>query len=154
MKKANILALALRPAMRVTKSHLGGAIFVMALVVGLAASATAQSTVTEVVGGLHSPRGLAFGPGGQLYVAQSGDDTANGSIIEILNPMAVYPRVRTIVSDLPTIGEGGEFTSVNGISIFGNGVNFGLYAIMAASPQYTGDPAFGNLLKIDYRHEI
>src|SRR5262245_52859223 len=154
MKKTNILALARRPALRVTKSHLGAAIFVIVLVVGLAASATAQNTVTQVVGGLHSPRGLAFGPGGQLFVAQSGDDTANGSIIEILDPMAVHPRVRTIVSDLPTIGEGGEFTSVDGISILGDGVNFGLYAIMAANPQFTGDPAFGNLLRVDYRNNV
>ena len=154
MKKTNILALALRPALRVTKSHLGAAIFVIVLIVGLAASATAQNTVTQVIGGLHSPRGLAFGPGGQLFVAQSGDDTANGSIIEILDPMAVHPRVRTIVSDLPTIGEGGEFTSVDGISILGDGVNSGLYAIMAASPQATGDPAFGNLLRVDYRNNV
>jgi len=154
MKKANILALALGPAVRVTKSHFGAAILVMVVVVGLAASATAQSTVTQVIGGLHSPRGLAFGPGGQLFVAQSGDDTANGSIIEILDPMAVHPRVRTIVSDLPTIGEGGEFTSVDGISILGDGVNSGLYAIMAASPQATGDPAFGNLLRVDYRNNV
>src|SRR5215472_13578031 len=42
MKKANILALALRPAARATKSHLGAAILVMVLVVELAASATAE----------------------------------------------------------------------------------------------------------------
>jgi hypothetical protein len=113
MKKTNILALALRPAMRVTKFHLG-AIFVMVLVVGLAESATAQSTVTQVIGGLHSPRGLAFGPGGQLYVAQSGDETVDGSIIEILNPMSVHPNVRTIVSDLPAIGGGGSLPASMG----------------------------------------
>jgi hypothetical protein len=154
MKKASILALALRPAMRVTKSHLGAAIVVMVLAAGLAASATAQTTITQVIGGLHSPRGLAFGPGGQLFVAQAGDDTANGSIIEILNPTAVHPRVRTIVSDLPVTGEEGEFVGVDGISIFGNGVNFGLYAIMAVDPQQTGDPAFGNLLRVGYRGNV
>jgi hypothetical protein len=154
MNKPNILALAPKPAMRVTKSHLGGAIFVVALVVGLAASATAQRTVTQVVGGLHSPRGLAFGPGGQLFAAQSGDDTVDGSIIEILNPMDSHPVVRTLVSGLPVGGAEGEFAGVDGISIIGNGVNFGLYAIMAASPQYTGDPAFGNLLRVDYRRNV
>jgi len=154
MKKANILALALRPAIHVTKSHLGAAIFVIVLGVGLAASATAQSTVTQVVGGLHSPRGLAFAPGSQLFVAQSGDDTVGGSIIEILNPTDSHPVVRTLVSGLPVIGAEGEFGSVDGISVFGNGVNFGLYAIMAADPQQTGDPAFGNLLKIDYRNRV
>jgi hypothetical protein len=154
MKKANILARAPRPAVRVTQSHLGAAIFVMLLVVGLAASATARSTVTQVVGGLHSPRGLAFGPGGQLFVAQSGDDIANGSIIEILNPMDSHPVVRTLVSGLPVGGAEGEFAGVDGISILGNGRNFGLYAIMAADPQQTGDPAFGNLLRVDYRNNV
>jgi len=112
MNKPNILAMALESAMRVTKSHLGGAIIVMMLAAGLAASAIAQSPIIEVVGGLHSPRGLTFGPGGQLYVAQTGEtDTVNGSIIEILSPMAVRPNVRTIVSGLPVIGdpEEGEF---------------------------------------------
>jgi hypothetical protein len=157
MNKPNILAPALKPAMRVTKSHLGGAIIVIVLAIGLAASAIAQSTVTEIVGGLHSPRGLTFGPGGQLYVAQTGEtDTVDGSIIEILSPMAVRPKVRTIVSGLPVIGDPdeGEFLGVSGISIFGNGVNFGLYAIMAVDPQQTGDPAFGNLLRVNHRNQV
>jgi len=150
------VALALKPAMRVTKSHLGGAIIVMVLAAALAASAIAQSTVTEVVGGLHSPRGLAFGPGGQLFVAQTGDEEIAGSIIEILDPMAIHPIVRTLLSGLPNVGdpEEGEFLGVDGISIFGDGVNFGLYAIMAVDPQQTGDPAFGNLLRVDYRNQV
>ena len=156
MKKQNILALALKPAMRLAKSHVGGTIIVMVLTVGLAASATAQSTVTQVVGGLHSPRGLAFAPGGQLFVAQTGDETVNGSIIEILSPMSVRPIVRTIVSGLPVIGdpEEGEFLGVSGLSVFGTGRNFGLYAIMAVDPQQTGDPAFGNLLRVKYRNQV
>jgi len=48
----------------------------MMLAIGLAASGVAQNSVTEVVGGLHSPRGITFGPGGQIYVAQAGDETA------------------------------------------------------------------------------
>src|SRR6266566_5228 len=138
MNKQNILALALKPALRVTKFHLGGAIIVMVLAAGLAASATAQSTITQVVGGLHSPRGLTFGPGGQLFVAQTGEtDTVDGSIIEILNPMAVRPNVRTIVSGLAVTGdpEEGEFLGISGISASGRGRNFGLYAIMAVDPQ-------------------
>src|SRR5207249_8329031 len=97
-------------------------------------------------------RGLAFAPGGQLFVAQTGDDTVAGSIIEIPSPMAIRPIVRTLVSGLPVIGdpEEGEFLGVSGISGFGNGRNFGLYAIMAVDPQQTGDPAFGNLLRVDY----
>src|SRR6266542_570304 len=156
MNKPNILALASKPALRVTKSHLGGTIITMIVAVGLAASAIAQSTVTQVVGGLHSPRGLAFGPGGQLFVAQTGDDTVTGSIIEILNPMDTRPLVRTIASGLPNVGdpEEGEFLGVSGISVFGNGVNFGLYAIMAVDPQQTGDEAFGNLLRVNHRNQV
>jgi hypothetical protein len=120
----------------------------------LIARADPPLPITQVIGGLHSPRGLAFGPGGQLFVAQAGDDTVNGSIIEILNPMAVHPLVRTTVSGLPVTGEEGEFVGVDGISIFGNGVNFGLYAIMAVDPQQTGDPAFGNLLRLNYRNQV
>ena len=72
-------------------------ILVLAIVPAIAGSENARSSsselaglgapVTQVVGGLHSPRGLAFGPGGQLFVAQAGDETTAGSIIEILNPM-------------------------------------------------------------------
>jgi hypothetical protein len=157
MNKPNILALALKSPTRVTKFHLGGAIIVMMLAAGLAASAIAQSPIIEVVGGLHSPRGLAFGPGGQLFVAQTGEtDTVDGSIIEILSPMAVRPNVRTIVSGLAVIGdpEEGEFLGVSGISVFGSGRNFGLYAIMAVDPQQTGDPAFGNLLRVNYHNQV
>jgi hypothetical protein len=79
-------------------------------------------------------RGLAISPGGQLYVTNTGDEETAGSIIEILNPLDSLPIVRTLVSGLPNVGEEGEFTGVDGISIFGNGVNFGLYAIMAVDP--------------------
>jgi hypothetical protein len=154
LNKTNIPALALEPVLRLAKSQLARAVIVMVLAVGLAASAMAQSTITQVVGGLHSPRGLAMGPGGQLFVAQAGDETVDGSIIEILSPMAVRPRVQTLVSGLPVVGEEGEFSSVDGISVFGNGRNFGLYAIMAVDPQQTGDPAFGNLLRVNNRNHV
>jgi hypothetical protein len=115
-----------------------------------------ETLITQVVGGLHSPRGLAFGPGGQLFIAQTGDEETAGSIIEILNPMSVHPNVRMLVSGLANVGdpEEGEFLGVDGISIFGDGVNFGLYAIMAVDPQQTGDPAFGNLLRVNYRRDV
>ncbi len=156
MNRLTIPALLLKPKMRLAQFQFNGAITVMVLAIGLATSAIAQSAVTEVVGGLHSPRGLAFGPGGQLFVAQTGDETVDGSIIEILNPMGVRPNVRTIVTGLPNVGdpEEGEFLGVSGLSILGNGRNFGLYAIMAVDPQQTGDPAFGNLLRVDYRRQV
>jgi hypothetical protein len=136
-------------------SHVVEVIIVMVLAIGFAASAVG-STVTEVVGGLHSPRGLTMGAGGQLYVAQAGDETVGGTIIEILNPMARHPNVRTIVSGLANIGdpEEGEFLGASGISVFGNGANFGLYLIMGVDPQQAGDSAFGNLLRVDYRNRV
>src|SRR5215471_3470996 len=141
MNRTNILALVLKPAMRLIKSQFGRAIIVVVLATGFAASAV-SSTVTEVVGGLHSPRGLAMGAGSQLYVAQAGDETVGGSIIEILNPMAKHPLVQTIVSGLTNIGdpEEGEFLGASGISIFGNGANFALYLMVGVDPQQTGDP--------------
>jgi hypothetical protein len=156
MNRPTIPALLLKAKMRLAQFQFNGAITVMVLAIGLATSAIAQSAVTEVVGGLHSPRGLAFGPGGQLFVAQTGDETVDGSIIEILNPMGVRPNVRTIVTGLPNVGdpEEGEFLGVSGLSILGNGRNFGLYAIMAVDPQQTGDPAFGNLLRVDYHRQV
>ena len=156
MNRLTIPALLLKPKMRLAQFQFNGAITVMVLAIGLATSAIAQSAVTEVVGGLHSPRGLAISPGGQLFIAQTGDQETAGSIIEILDPMAIHPIVRTLLSGLPNVGdpEEGEFLGVDGISIFGNGVNFGLYAIMTVDPQQTGDPAFGNLLRVDYRNQV
>src|SRR6266536_2414984 len=138
------------------KQHLRRTFFALAIVGALLALPKAEATITEVVGGLHSPRGLEFGPGGQLFVAQTGDDTVNGSIIEILSPMAVRPRVRTIASGLAVTGdpEEGEFLGISGISVFGNGVNFGLYGIMAVDPQQTGDEAFGNLLRVNNHNQV
>src|SRR5436190_21837779 len=138
------------------RQHLRRSFFALAIIGALLTLPSAEATITEVVGGLHSPRGLTFGPGGQLFVAQTGEtDTVDGSIIEILNPMAVRPNVRTIVSGLAVTGDPdeGEFLGVSGISVFGNGVNFGVYAIMAVEPQQTGDGAVGNRLSVNHRNQ-
>ena len=157
MNRPTIPALLLKPKMRLAQFQFNGAITVMVLAIGLATSAIAQSAVTEVVGGKHSPRGLAFGPGGQLFVAQTGDETVDGSIMEIVRIRWEFGR--TFGQSLPvspTFGdpEEGEFLGVSGLSILGNGRNFGLYAIMAVDPQQTGDLAFGNLLRVDYRRQV
>src|SRR6266566_1518982 len=74
MNKQNILALALKPAMRVTKFHFGGAIIVMMLAVGLVAASAAQAsggpTATPLVTGLQGAMGSTIGPDGALYVTE------------------------------------------------------------------------------------
>src|SRR5438094_3239917 len=75
MNKQNILALALKPAMRVTKFHFGGAIIVMMLAVGLVASSAAPPsggpTATLLVTGLaEGAKGSTIGPDGALYVTE------------------------------------------------------------------------------------
>src|SRR6266566_2480067 len=74
MNKQNILALALKPAMRVTKFHFGGAIIVMMLAVGLVAAASAAPcqvpTASLLVTGLEGATGSTVGPDGALYVTE------------------------------------------------------------------------------------
>src|SRR6266581_2600429 len=74
MNKQNILALALKPAMRVTKFHFGGAIIVMMLAVGLVAASAAPPsggpTATRLVTGLQGAMGSTIGPDGALYVTE------------------------------------------------------------------------------------
>jgi hypothetical protein len=106
-----------------------------------------------VIGGLHSPRGLAFGDDERLFVAEAGDEGANGSIIEIKDAKSGHPKVRTIVSGLPTVGGDGEFLGVDSVVPFGDGERFGLYAIMGLSPHEVGEP-FGRLLRIDKNNHI
>ena len=102
-----------------------------------------------VVDGLHSPRGLAFGPGDILYVAEAGDESHSGSIIQVVNPMSQNAKASTIVDTLSTVGDEGEFLGASGISVLGRGTNSGLYAIMGLSPEITGNNAFGNLFRVD-----
>jgi len=109
--------------------------------------------ITVVVEGLHSPRGLAFGPGNILYVAQAGDADHMGSIIEIRNSMSRNSTYRTILSQVATIGSEGEFIGLAGISVLNRGRNQGIYAIMGESPQGTGNNAFGNLLRVGFKGE-
>ncbi|PWT87602.1 MAG: hypothetical protein C5B55_14505 [Blastocatellia bacterium] len=118
-------------------------------VTAIAPRSNSEPAISVVVDGLHSPRGLAFGPGNILYVAEAGDADHAGSIIEVRNSMSQNPDARTIVEGLPTIGDEGEFIGVDGISVLGRGANSAIYAIMGLSPQGTGNNVFGNLFKID-----
>src|SRR6476620_12798260 len=82
-----------------------------------------QTQISVVVDGLHSPRGLAFGPGNILYIAEAGDETHTGSIMQVENAMSQNPTKHTIVANLPTTGDEGEFLGASGISVLGRGTN-------------------------------
>src|SRR5258708_13377511 len=108
-------------------------------------TAMAQS-VTPVATGLNSPRGVAFGPGGSLYVAEAGLAGGNGSgvgltgsITAINGPGSSHPDARRIVTGLASAGDEGEVVGPDGVSVLGNGE---IYIIMASSTtaQKSGDP--------------
>jgi hypothetical protein len=124
----------------------------MVILVGLVVPGTAamaDTPFTVVADGLHSPRGLAFGPGDVLYVAQAGDATADGSIVEIRNSMSQHPKVRTVVDGLAKATDEGDSIGVSGISVRGAGNGFSLYGVTGLAPQITGENAFGGLFEVD-----
>jgi glucose/arabinose dehydrogenase len=124
----------------------------LVLAIGLllpSAAIAASPGYTVVASGLHSPRGLSFGPGNILYAAQAGDAAQMGSIIQIRNSQSRHPTVRTVLGGIPTLGEMGDFIGIDGISVRGRGVNQSIYGIMGLSPTPTGNNAFGALIKVD-----
>src|SRR5438067_8389545 len=106
MNKQNILALALKPAMRVTKFHFGGAIIVMMLAVGLVAASAAPPsggpTATRLVTGLQGAMGSTIAPDGALYVTE-------GAVGQISRVDPQTGEKTTFASGLPPaiIGIGG-----------------------------------------------
>ena len=125
----------------------------LVLAVGLILPATAvavTSTYAVVASGLHSPRGLSFGPGNILYAAEAGDATHSGSILQITNSMSRHPIVRTILGGIASTGDEGQFIGIDGISVRGRGTNQSIFGIVGLSPQATGGNAnFGALIKVD-----
>src|SRR5216683_5617205 len=118
------------------------------------APAIAAGPFTVVADGLQNPRGLAFGPGGRLYVAQagSGGATATGKITEIRYPWLANPAVHDVVTGLISVGKESTAVSVAGLSAIGNGT---LYAAIEVSNAATRFPSrLGHLLKVSQGGQI
>lgn len=139
-----------------------------ALLLIVAVPRAQAGSVTPVATGLNNPRGVAFGPNGNLYVAEAGLGAGDGhggfgegigftsSITEIRKAASPNPTARRVVTGLASVGgtEHGfpEVVGADGISVHGEG---GIYVIMAESSEGLDldptDPAaaqFGHLLKI------
>lgn len=130
----------------------------------LAAPSAAADPYTVVAGGLHNPRGLAFGPGGVLYVSQAGlgggneQDGAqpgfglNGSITRIRHPGSDSPAIRTVKGGLPSLAVadpaiGLAVIGISGLSVHGHG---NIMGIMGESQEGTGidNRLMGALIKV------
>lgn len=101
-----------------------------------------------VADGLHSPRGLAFGPGNILYAAEAGDADHGGAVLQIVNSASQHPTTRTVVDGLPTIGDEGEFIGIDGISVLGRGTNQTIFGVFGLAPQNSGSSDFGRVVTI------
>jgi hypothetical protein len=127
--------------------------------------------LSVVAANLNNPRGLAFGLGGRLYVAEAGLGAGDGhggfgdgvgftgSITEIKNLGSPQPQARRIVTGLASLGtteRGPEVVGPDGLAAQRNGP---LYVIMAESVAgvLAGTPAldpdnvgqFGHLLQVN-----
>ena len=145
--------------------RLGAALTAAGLLAMLAAAPAGATppAYEQIATGLHSPRGLAFGPGGMLYVAEAGLAAGSpeagivpgvgmtGSITEISGPGS-NPQQRYVVTGLLSIGNDEGVVGIDGISVHGNG---GIYGIMALSSQGTGIPgAAGELIKVSQGGQV
>ncbi len=119
---------------------------------GLSQTANAKNAIspnmTVVASGLNNPRGLDFGPGGGLYVAEAGSGGAgpcgpgpegercygkSGSVTRIDPQTGIAARIS---SDLPSLAtpDGSFATGIHDISIHGLGNIF-------LTTGFAGDPA-------------
>ena len=129
-------------------------------------TAVAIGQTTTVATGLNNPRGLAFGPGGILYVGEAGLGAGNGaggvapgvgftgSVGEIRDLSSASPTYQRIITGLASNADSGGVTGPDGVSPLGNG---DLHIIMSESTEkiLADDPnanpvaanQFGKLLK-------
>jgi len=119
----------------------------IALVLITGAIVTADVPFTVVVPNLDSPRGLTFGPGGRLYVAQAGTGNADGRITEIRLKKGQVTGVSDVVTGLISVGDEGETIGVSGLSAHGNGTLFAQMSLSNAATGFTSD--LGHLLQVN-----
>jgi hypothetical protein len=109
-------------------------------------AAVAYGQVTPVATGLNNPRGLAFGPGGVLYVGEAGLGAGNGaggvglgvgftgSVGEIRDLSSPHPTFTRIITSLASSADAGGVVGPDGVSPLGNG---NISIIMAESTSAT-----------------
>jgi hypothetical protein len=134
-------------------------------VLAAAASASRRATVTSVMSGLDSPRGLAFGPKGALYVVEAGRGGtgpcvtlrglpfcygATGAISKLFNG-----KQERIVTGLPSLRPPtGEVTGPQDVVVAKGGgldVTFGLGMDPALRGVFgSAGPSLGNLVHVRY----
>ncbi len=137
--------------MKLASRFLGAVLFALLVI----APAIAAGPFTVAVDGLKNPRGLTFGQGGRLYVAEAGTGrkSATGKITEIRYPWLANPAVHDVVTGLISVGtQAGGILGVAGLSTIGNGT---LYGAMDLSNAATGFPSrLGHLLKVSQGGQI
>ena len=109
----------------------------VALCLLLAASSTSAQTITKLMSGLDSPRGLTFGPEGGLYVTEAGEGIATGPCAAVAAGSNCYSETgkitrlfhgkqERIVTGLPSIFNTarGDVVGPNDIACQGRGTCF------------------------------
>ncbi|MBZ2194826.1 ScyD/ScyE family protein [Occultella gossypii] len=126
-------------------SLVAGAVLLIGAQAG-AAVADEGEEVTVVASGLNSPRGLAFGPDGGLYVATVGDGSDDGAVVRLDLRTGAATEV---VAGLPTyVAPAGDVVGAHDVTFQGRGNMFvpvGLGDDPAARP---ADTDLGVLLRV------
>ena len=142
---------------------LASACVIACLVVG--GSAVAQTTsMTVIASGLNGPRGLKFGPDGNLYVAEAGTGGTNstvGTCVQVPSPVGPYTGGKTarismirrdgtrstVVDDLPSSQDSlGDISGVADIAF----IDGQLYAVLGGGGCSHGNPDIPNaVIKVD-----